>query len=114
VQHQWFLGESLWDSGVEAPACAVGSIALETRVRTSYALVSCFSLAALSSERASKLLERPLRDGGPEACDFGLHLQLAAFQLVNGKIIGGRMRERLSDFGFERPVPFLQFHQMRS
>src|ERR1051326_6424285 len=40
-------------------------------------------------------------------------MQLATLQLANGQIVSGRMCERVGDFGFERPVPFLQFRKMR-
>src|SRR5580700_12097141 len=49
----------------------------------------------------------------PEAYHFVLHMQLATLRLANLQIVGGRMRERVTDFSLERPVPFLQFRKMR-
>jgi hypothetical protein len=47
-----------------------------------------------------------------QARDFVLHQQLATLQLHDLKIVDGRMRTGLGDFGIQGPVPSFQFRKM--
>jgi len=48
-----------------------------------------------------------------QARDFVLHQQLATLQLYDLKIVDRRMSPSFANFGFQGPVPSLQFRKMR-
>src|SRR5215208_2786193 len=48
-----------------------------------------------------------------QAGDFVLHMQLAAFEFRDRRIVDRGMRDGVSEFGFERLVLLFQFRKMR-